>query len=275
MTQPVEGLGAQSPIRTLRLLRHLGDAGAPGASLAGLVRVSGLSKPTCRRLLIALIEEGMVVQDPATRLYFLGREIYLLGIIAAERYGIHRVALESVTRLAQETGDAAFLQVRHGLDVICLTREDGNYPLRSHVLKAGDRYPLGVGAGPLAILAALPESEAEAFLAARGPQLEQRYPPLWPLLPELIQETRERGYAINRGVLFKGSSGLGMAVREPSGRVTACLSLAAVESRMQPDREPELVALLAREVRLVEQRLKGDPLRLADPAPAARRRSRA
>ncbi|WP_284179714.1 helix-turn-helix domain-containing protein [Rhabdaerophilum sp. SD176] len=265
---PVEAFGAQSAIRTLRLLRLLGDAGTEGASLAALVRQSGLSKPTCRRLLIALMEEGMAVQDTATRLYFLGREIYLLGMVAADRYGIHRVALDSVARLAQRTGDAAFLQVRHGEEVVCLAREDGTFPLRSHVLKAGDRHLLGAGAGPLAILAALPEAEAEAYLAGHARPLAERYPPLVPLLPDLLRETRERRYSLNRGILFPGSWGMAMAIRGPSGRIEACLSLAAVESRMQPDREPELAALLAAEVQLVEQRLArapGPPTPLTSP----------
>ena len=48
---------------------------------------------------------------------------------------------------------------------------------------------------------------------------------------------------------------MGMAIRGASGHVEACLSLAAIESRMQPEREPQLAALLAEEVRLVEQRL--------------------
>lgn len=252
---PAEAFGAQSAIRTLRLLRLLGEAGTEGASLAALVRQSGLSKPTCRRLLIALIEEGMAVQDPTTRLYSLGREIYLLGMVAADRYGIHRVALDSVTRLAQKTGDAAFLQVRHGEEVVCLAREDGTFPLRSHVLKAGDRHLLGAGAGPLALLAALPEAEAESYLATHARALAERYPALVPLLPGLVREARERGYSLNRGILFPGSWGMAMAIRGPSGGVEACLSLAAVESRMQPDREPELAALLAAEVQLVEQRL--------------------
>ncbi|MCZ8183800.1 MAG: IclR family transcriptional regulator [Beijerinckiaceae bacterium] len=265
---PAEASGAQSAIRTLRLLRLLGDAGTEGASLAALVRLSGLSKPTCRRLLIALIEEGMAVQDPATRLYFLGREIYLLGMVAADRYGIHRVALDSVTRLAQRTGDAAFLQVRHGEEVVCLAREDGTFPLRSHVLKAGDRHLLGAGAGPLAILASLPEAEAQSYLANHARPLAERYPALGPLLPGLVRETRERGYSLNRGILFPGSWGMAVAIRGPSGRIEACLSLAAVESRMQPDREPELAALLAGEVRLVEQRLArepGSPIALTSP----------
>jgi len=65
---------------------------------------------------------------------------------------------------------------------------------------------------------------------------------------------------------------MGMAIREPSGQVAACLSLAAVESRMQRDREPALVALLAREVERVEQRLAGDAMPQPQIAPAARQR---
>lgn len=247
--------GAQSVGRALRLLRLLGTAGQGGVSLAWLVARSNLSKPTCRRLLVALIAEGMVEQDETTRAYFLGREAYLLGMVASERHGVHRIALDCVSRLARATGDAAFLQVRHGDYLVCLAREDGDWPLRSHVLKAGDRHLLGGGAGGLAVLAALPEREVQAFMGAQGAAMAERYPLLAPELPALIQETRERGYSMNRGAIFPGSWGMGMAIREPSGRVEACLSLAAVESRMQPEREAELAALLAEEVRIVEQRL--------------------
>ncbi|MCA0407395.1 MAG: helix-turn-helix domain-containing protein, partial [Proteobacteria bacterium] len=66
--------GAQSVGRALRLLRLLGTAGQSGVSLAWLVARSGLSKPTCRRLLVALMAEGMVEQDEESRGYFLGRE---------------------------------------------------------------------------------------------------------------------------------------------------------------------------------------------------------
>jgi DNA-binding IclR family transcriptional regulator len=247
--------GAQSIGRALRVLRLLGAAGSAGAPLGLLVAQSGLAKPTCRRLLLALIEDGMAAQDPETRRYFLGREVYMLGMIASERYGIHRIALDGVSRLAQATGDAAFLQVRHGDFVVCLTREDGHYPLRSHVLKAGDRHLMGGGAGPLAILAALPPAEAQVYLDSHRELLAIRYPRLAPLLDDLVSEARARGYSLNRGILFPGSWGMAMAIREPSGRVEACLSLAAVESRMQPDREAELAGLLRQEVRLVEERL--------------------
>lgn len=249
--------GAQSIGRALALLRLLGGSAKIGASLSELVTNSGLAKPTCRRILLALMEAGLVEQETPSRRYFLGPEVYVLGIIAAERYGIDRHALDGVSRLAQKTGDAAFLQVRRGNFVVCLAREDGSYPLRSHVLAAGDRHPLGAGAGPLAVLAALDDEEIEAALVANARLLETDYTALpLPLIRTLVRETRVQGYSMNRGLLFPGSWGMGMAIRGASGRIEGCLSLAAVESRMQPDREPQLAAWLGAEVRLVEQRLR-------------------
>lgn len=249
--------GAQSIGRALALLRLLGESAKTGASLSELVIRSGLVKPTCRRILLALMEAGLVEQEAPSRRYFLGPEVYVLGIIAAERYGIDRHALDCVNRLAQKTGDAAFLQVRRGNFVVCLSREDGSYPIRSHVLAAGDRHPLGGGAGPLAVLAALDDDEVEAALAANARLLETDYPTLSPaLIRDLVRETRAKGYSMNRGLLFPGSWGMGMAIRGASGRIEGCLSLAAIESRMQPDREPQLAAWLGAEVRFVEQRLR-------------------
>ncbi len=255
-TEP-ETSGTQSIARAVALLRLVAGHGSVGASLSGLVEASGLSKPTCRRILVALIDAGLAEQDPLTRRYFLGQEAYLLGTLAADRFGAHRLALEGVTRLAQETGDAAFVQVRRDWFAVCLHREDGPYPIRSHVLAAGDRHPLGAGAGGIALLAALADGDIERALRANARLLAERYPVLSrEKILDLVTEARSEGYGFNRGLLFPGSWGIGMAVRDAQGRPDFCLSLAAIESRMQPDRVPYLVQLLRGEVALLEGRLK-------------------
>lgn len=252
-----ESGGTQSIGRAVALLRLVAAGRSQGVALSDLVERSGLAKPTCRRILVALIEAGLVEQEPETRRYCLGPEAYVLGAAASDRFGIHRLAHEGVRRLAQATGDAAFLQVRRDLSVVCLLREDGDYPIRSHVLAPSDRHPLGVGAGGLALLAALPDAEVEATLGANARLLAERYPVLTPaLIAGLVAETRERGYAMNRGLLFPGSWGMGIAVRDADGRPSACLSLACIESRMQGDREPELARRLAEEGRLLERKLE-------------------
>lgn len=259
--------GAQAIGRAAGVLRLIAARAATGATLTDLVAASGLMKPTCRRILLALIDAGLAEQDPFSRRYFLGPEAHALGAAAASRHAGDPLAHEAVIRLARLTGDAAFLQVRRGYSVECLIREDGDFPLRSHVLAAGDRHALGAGAGPLALLAALSDADMEKALEVNRVLLEQRYPALTPgLLRDLVAETRRKGYSLNRGVLFQGSWGMGMAVRDPQGQAVFCLSIAAVESRMQPDREPQLAAWLAEEVARLEAVLSG-----AAQATAARR----
>jgi DNA-binding IclR family transcriptional regulator len=252
-----EPSGTQSIERAAALLRLLAGAGNRGAGLSELVEGSRLAKPTCRRILLALIEAGLVEQNGETRRYFLGPEAYVLGVVAAGRYGIHRLAAEGVHRLAHATGDAAFLQVRRDLSVVCLQREDGDYPIRSHVLAAGDRHPLGIGAGGIALLAALPDDEVEDILRLNASLFAERYRAIpHSLIREQLAEARETGWAINRGTVFPESWGVGMVVRDASGRAEACLSLAAPTGRMRADRLPDLVRLLRDEVRKLELKLR-------------------
>lgn len=276
-----EPTGTQSIGRAAALLRLVASRPARGASLSELVEESGLQKPTCRRILVALIEAGLVEQDSVTRRYFLGPESFILGTVAAERFGIHRLAQDAVVRLAQATGDAAFLQIRRDWSVVCLQREDGDYPIRSHVLAPSDRHPLGAGVGGLVLLAALDDDAVKKALAANAALLAKRYPMLTPaIIDGLVRETRERGYAMNRGLLFPGSWGMAVAVRDAQGRPDACLSLAAIESRMQPDREPYLAGLLKDEAARLEARLRSFRVETAvpnqpEPLPSPRRRASA
>ena len=248
--------GSQSVDRALALLGMVGRRPREGASLGELVAESGLNKPTVRRLMLALIRNGMVEQNEATRRYFLGEESYILGTFAAHRHGLLELSFEPLSRLAQQTGDAAFLSVRRGFSALCLHREEGTYPIRTYALMTGRLHPLGVGAGSLAMLAALPDAEVEATLAANAARLQADYPGLPPAqIRARVVETRAQGYALNPGLVFPDSWGLGVALRRPDGALAGALSLAAIESRMQQPRREELVAQLQAAAQEIEQTL--------------------
>ena len=248
--------GAQSVDRALALLALIGRHSAAGVSLTGLVRASQLKKATVRRLLLALMRAGLVEQDSETRVYHLGEEAYVLGLLAQGRHGLLRQSMEQIQTLARETGDAAFLSVRRGLHSVCLHREDGPHPIRTYALMPGGHHPLGVGAGSLAMLAALPEAEVEAIITANTPELLAHYPRLGPdTLREHVEQTRTSGIALNPGLIFEDSWGLGVALRGPDGQVVGALSLAAIESRMREPRRDELAQKLRDAARLTEARL--------------------
>lgn len=116
------GTGTQSLQRAVNLLREVASHGNRGARLTDLVADSGLSKATVRRLLAALIRESLLEQDESTRRYYLGADTFVLGTIAAARFGTHNLSPNAVARLsalshAKYVGDsiplAALLCDRH------------------------------------------------------------------------------------------------------------------------------------------------------------------
>lgn len=251
-----DAAGAQSVERATALLLLLARYRSNGASLRDVVADSGLKQPTARRLLLALMRTGLVEQDMETRRYLLGPACYVLGTLAGERFGIHAMAVEGLVALAQGSGDNAFLTLRNGTHGVCVHRQEGSYPIRSHVLSAGDRHPLLVGAGNLAILAALPDDEIAFIIATHGAACFARYPNLTRAhLDAGIVEARERGFCVNRGAIFPGSWGIGAVVRDDTGAPVAALSIAAIESRLDAARQDVLGTALLKEAQALEARM--------------------
>lgn len=226
------------------LLRAIGAHEPPGVSTSDVARHVSMARPTAHRLLTSLAREGLVDRDDRTGRWHLGPELYLLGTSAAGRYDISRHARPVVQALAEATGESAFLSARRGDETVCLLREDGSFPLRSHVLHEGIRFPLGVASAGLAILSHLPERDVEDYLA------RQDLEPVWgdahatATLRGRIAETRAAGYATNPGLLVEGSWGMGAAVFDRAGNPAWALSLTGVDSRFRDERRPELGRLL-------------------------------
>lgn len=248
--------GSQSVDRALKLLSLVGRDVGQGMALNDVVEQSGFNKPTTRRLLLALIRAGFIEQNAADRRYFIGEGAYVLGSLASRRFGLLQLSMESLIRISRKTEDASFLSIRRDTHSICLHREEGTYPIRSHALQAGAEHPLGVGAGSLAMLAALPDDEIKAIVQRNSPTLKGQFPRLSPEQLKLyVAATRSRCYAVNPGLIYPNSWGIGIAVKYPDGGLAGALSIAAIDSRMHEQRQSELAAILREEARRIEARL--------------------
>ena len=257
-----EGRGAgvaasQTLDRAVQVLQLVAGSRTSGITLSELVKKTGLTKPTTRRLLLALIDNGLVEQHDDDRRYYAGAETYTLGMLASERFGIHRLAAESLVSIAARSGDAALLSVRRGYETVCLGREEGWYPLRSQVLKPGDRHPLGVGGGGLALLSMMSDDEVDQALAFNAERFATDYPTLSrKLLKRQVFETRARGYAINPGLIVKGSHAIGVAIQDLRSGMTIALAIAGVESRFTDAHVRELATILLEERDQLEMRMQ-------------------
>lgn len=238
---PVSVPGAQAIARAARLLRLVTASGADGAPLQELARDADLSRSTAHRLLSALKVEGLVDRDAESTRWMPGPELFLMGTVAAARYDVTALARDIVRSLAVKTEESAFFSVRRADETVCLLREEGSFPIRSFVLSEGVRFPLGVASAGLAILAFLPDHDVDAYLE-RHPELESSWGRPHGELPlrTRLAETKERGYAVNPGLIVEGSWGMGAAVFDRAGRPEWALSLTGVEFRFGHDRIAEL-----------------------------------
>ncbi|MBU2960358.1 IclR family transcriptional regulator [Citreicella sp. C3M06] len=255
MTKPEPTSGAQSLHRAVAILRLVAANAQSGIRLSELCKRTGLARTTVHRMLGALVGEGLVEQDADTDLYHLGREAWLMGLAAQGRFGMETVAAATLARISAQSGDIALFLVRSGTHAVCIAREEGSYPVRTHTAQVGGRYPLGVGGGSLAILSACPDDEIDWILDSNSAELARDHPRLTPaLLREMVAQTRVRGYALNPGLVYPESWGLGLPFHDRQGMVRGAIMLAGVPARIEP-RAAEVAQLLRDEVPRLEARL--------------------
>jgi len=240
--------GAQTLRRGLSILKLLARYQASGGlGVSDIARKLELNKATAVRLTRTLVDEQFVAQDAATRRYQLGPESFAVGLAAEPNYALQRVAAPALRALALETGDWVFFTVRHGLEAICLSRESGDVPYPQASLRVGDRHPIGLGAGGLAILAAMPEDEAERVLAINAPSITKQFAHMTlEHVRKLLHETRAQGYSFLPGILVPGYWGIGVPVLRPDGQPVAAVVLIAVANRLSGARQVVIASRLQR-----------------------------
>jgi DNA-binding IclR family transcriptional regulator len=257
--------GTQSIERMVDVLRVIASRGRRGMRVGEVVATSGLAEATCFRMLRRLELEGMVDRDPHTKKYFLGPLLYEFGLLARPRYRLGELCDAPLHRLADFTQDTIYLSERSGLEAVCANRALGDFPIKSLSLDIGIRRPLGVGAGGLAILCALPPFEAHAVVHANAHRYEKFASFTADFLYGAIAEGRARGYSFLDGAVTPGTASMGVAF--PPNNPVAAISVAAISGRLEPERREVIAQQMHREVRKIVA-LMG----VATPSNAAERR---
>lgn len=226
--------------RGLLLLDALQRAGDAGLRVIELCRACGLQRATVHRLLATLLDTGHVQRAGRFHYHAAQRREPALP----ETTDLARRLAPLLARVSKGCGDAAFAVVREGHSSWCVARHVGTYPVQILSVQVGARQPLGVGAAGLALLAALPDDEADAAIHAHGVVLA-RYGGMTPeRLALLVRSTRERGWSVVGNHAVQGALGVGRAVRDADGRPLAGISVAASTERMTRQRQRWIAGLM-------------------------------
>jgi DNA-binding IclR family transcriptional regulator len=257
-SDPSAALAHEGPlVRGIVLLRLLAAGGRRGVALTQLARSAGLPNSTAHRLLQQLLAHRLAMQTEGSSRYVIGPLAYELGLVAAHQFDIRQLCQPSMERLALDAADTVYLVQRSGTEAVCVDLRQGPTTVQVTALQIGSRRPLGLGAGGLAILAALPEDEAEEVLAAVTGVIERdwRFPEQ--ILRESLQAARERRLAVIENRITAGVTAIGRSFRDSLGHVFGAITVAGSSARMTRSRASAIEGHLRDAAQGIEHALRG------------------
>jgi len=200
-------------------------ARAQSCTLADLVRITGLSRPTAHRLALACEAHGLLARDAEQR-FRLGSRLVGWGVQAARALGLADAAGPVLADLVTETGESAQLYVREGDRRVCIAVAERPSGLRDTV-PLGAVMPLTKGSGGKVLLAWAADWDQFDIDAAA------------------LAQVRRRGFAESVSEREAGVASVSAPVRGPDGSVVAAISVSGPADRMgaRPGKQWSLAVL--------------------------------
>lgn len=222
---PGPSLTLRRGLRTLRVLAEHPE----GLSVSELARTMGTHRAGVYRLLGPLAEEGLVRRDDDGR-YTLG--MGLVELASHVHVPLQEVAVPELQRLADRIRATTALTVQDGDEAVVAAVLAPRSTDVHLAYRQGLRHRLDQAASGIAILASLPPVSGERSAVATA---------------------RRRGWARSAGELLPGTTGIGVPIVGPGGRIHASISAVWLQARDEQEVAKQLIAAAAR----IESRLRG------------------
>ena len=251
----------QTVQKALNLLEALVRSGQP-RRLTELSRQLGLTKPNVYRLLSTLSVLGYVQKDPNTSLYSPTLKMWEMGSLLVRDTDLVAVANPRIRKLCEDTRESVQLTVFDAGFVVYVDKVDSAQPLKA-MTAIGSRTPASVTSTGKAMLAWMaPEALDLAFAHVK------RFTPLTLMrrrdIEADLEETRTRGYAVNRGEFRLGVCGIAVPVRDRTASVIAAIGVWGAEKNILGPRREELAQMAiaaARDVSRALGYLEAEPVK--------------
>ncbi|ARD48937.1 IclR family transcriptional regulator [Sporosarcina sp. P37] len=224
-------------VRAISVINYLNDVSGP-QGVSDISKGLGLSTTIVHRLLTTLKLEGMVFQDPRSKLYSLGTIFIDYANKILTEMPIAPVIEPWLMSLRNDTGETIGFYMPTGHMRVCVLEYESQLEIRRSV-GIGKRLPIHVGAS------------GRAILAFQSPELQNRLLSTLPLderqeLERLLEETRNQGYATNEEEITTNVAALSAPVFDKEHRVIGALSVSGPLFRWNRETmEPHIAGLLA------------------------------
>jgi IclR family pca regulon transcriptional regulator len=208
--------------RGLEVLRCF-SAEQPEMSLTQVAQAAGLARPTARRVLLTLEELGYVRTSKG--MHMLTPRVLELGMAYVGALGLWDMARPHLERLVEQTGESSSMAQLDGSDIVYVARVAVPKLITLNV-DIGTRFPAMLTSQGKVLLAGLPPEAALKVLAepSRSRLPERARLPDSRIL-EILDDVRERGWALADEELAPGVRSVSVGVADADGVVCASMNV--------------------------------------------------
>ncbi len=232
-TQPVYLVPAVD--RAFRILELLKIEGRE-MTLMEIAKATGWHKSSVHKLLVTMNHHGVLERDPLTKRYYIGITMAEYGRIALNNLDIRVTAKSFLKELVDYSNETAVLAILKGTKMIMIDKREPFLNIRVSPF-IGMRFQATATANGKALLAWLPEEKVREILQIEGlPRSSKKAIVDVGAYSADLEETRRRGYAVDREEVYEGVSGVAAPVFTPGGKAIATLSIVGPEFRMTDEK---------------------------------------
>ena len=229
-------------VRAISVINYLNDISGP-QGVSDISNGLGLSTTIVHRLLTTLKIEGLVFQDPRSKLYSLGTVFLDYANKILTEMPIAPVVEPWLMSLRNDTGETVGFYMPTGQMRICVLEYESQQEIRRSV-GIGKRLPIHVGASGRAILA-FQSQELQDRLLATLP-LEERTE-----LEDILQGIRDQGFSTNEEEITSNVAAVSVPVFDKQQRVIGALSVSGPMFRWNRETmKPHIASLLEASVEI-------------------------
>lgn len=262
--ETTEGRQLKSVIQAFEIIEHIRKHSP--ITLSEIADDFGLPVSTVHIHLSTLVKTGYVTKSDGQ--YRCSLQFLRTGGEIRDQLPLFQAAKKEVDDLQESLGEHAnVVTIENGYMIQLYKSEnpnsiDDDAPLGSHL------YLHSTGTGK-AMLSQLAEEERDAILQQHGlTELTSATITDRDQLLEELSETRERGYAINRGEHFAGVCAVAVPILSKEDAVLGAISVSGPTSRMGTDRiEAEIAPALFDKQNVIELKIKQYRNRITNSSP--------
>lgn len=222
--------------------------------ISALAQRLGVAKSTVHRLVVTLVSEGLLEQNPENERYRLGIGLFGLGALVRQRMDLSTEARQHLFALRELTGETILLGIPSDTEIMYIYNLESPQALRMRS-DIGVRRPAFCTAVGQAIFAFAPDSIVDRLMAR----------PMTPRTPRTIidpqqlratfAEVRSRGFALEDEESEPGIRCIAAPVHGADGLVVGAIGIAGPTQRVSIDALMEFSTPLLQAVDRISVRL--------------------